>query len=73
MAMDEDKVYLASILKTALSFDSSIQKMIDESKQIKNEALREEMMKAVGYVMKEITLKIVFPIFKRYPDLDNEK
>lgn len=71
--MDEDKVYLASILKTALSFDSGIQEIINESKKIKNDALRAKFLDAVGLVMKEITFGIVFPITKRYPDLDNEK
>ena len=71
--MDEDKAYLASILKIALSFNSSIQEIIDKSKKIKNDTLRENLQEAVGNVMKNITLGIIFPITKRYPDLDNER
>lgn len=71
--MDEDKAYLESILRTALSFDSGIQKIVDESKKIKDEAFREKIQEAVGFVMKDLTMGIIFPITKRYPDLDDEK
>ncbi len=71
--MDEDKGYLESILKIALSFDSGIQEIVDESKKIKDDTLREKMLAAVGLVVKHLTLGIIFPITKLYPDLDNEK
>ena len=71
--MDDDKTYLASILKVALSFDSKIQEIVDESKKIKDDALRDKIQNAVGKVMRDLTLEIIFPIGKRYPDLDNER
>lgn len=71
--MDEEKDYIESILKIALSFNSSIQEIVNESKKIKDDALRGKIQDAVGNVMKDLTLGIIFPITKRYPDLNNEK
>ena len=71
--MDKDKKCLESILQYALSFDEGIQKIINESKKLENEEVKTRVQDAIGYVMKELTLKIIFPIYKQYPELDNER
>ncbi len=68
-----DKKYASSILEAALALDPHIGALMAQIDALPDSEEKTEMSKATGDILKSMTLDIIFPILKQYPELDPDR
>lgn len=68
-----EKKQASDILESALGLSRPLDQMLADLHALPPGQEKEEMMKALGDIFKVLTMQIVFPIVKQYPELDPDK
>jgi cAMP phosphodiesterase len=68
-----DKTSASLIINSTVSLSSSLDELLGHIGSVSGIEERDRLRKAVGEVMKVLTLEIIFPIVKEHPELDPDK
>ncbi len=68
-----EKKQASDILESVLALNRPLGQVMDATEALPDGTERAEMVKAVGEILKILTLNIVFPIVRQYPELDPDK